>query len=291
MPAYYIIPAFAAALYALSSMFSKRALQEGVGMLRLAFVSNICLFLVFAPLILLDDSPPNWDEIHWPLLAGTGFFLGNVLTFAAIRFGDVSIQAPMMGTKVVFVAAFSVLIGAGPVPVTWWIGAGMTAIAIFLLGFSDWSNRHAVWKTALLALASSAVFGLTDALVMKYAKVFSPGWFLSAITTVMLVESLLLIPFFNGRLRDIPRRAWPWLLGAASIMAIQSACLGSALAFFGDATALNIIYASRGLWGIVFVWRIGSWFGNRESDAGNQVMGRRLAGALMLVAAIALVLI
>ncbi|WP_309397689.1 DMT family transporter [Cerasicoccus maritimus] len=291
MHLHYLLPAFAGAVYALSSMFCKRALQEGSGALRLSFVANVCLFLGFAPLTLIPGEPPDWSQLHWPIMAGTGFFIGNFLTFMAIKYGDVSVQAPMMGTKVVFVAAFSVIMGAGPVPLTWWIGAGLTAIAIFLLSFSDWSNRRAILKTAVLALAASAVFGLTDVLVMKHAGGFSPGWFLALVAGVLALESLLLIPCFEGRLRDTPRKAWPWILGGAALMSMQAVSLGSGLAFWGDATALNIIYSSRGLWSIVFVWGIGSLFANREREAGNKVMGRRMAGALMLVAAIALVLI
>jgi len=291
MPIHFLLPALSAILYAGSSLFSKRALSEGAGILRLSFVTNIGFFFAFLPMALLDEGPPQWGQVHWPILAGVGFFLGHVLTYTAIRLGDVSVQAPMMGTKVVFVATFSVLIGAGPVPLAWWIGAGLTAVAIFLLGFSDWSNRRAVWKTAAMALAASAVFGLTDALVMKHAREFGSGHFLAVVNTVMLALSFGMIPFFQEPLSAIPKRAWGWLLGGAACMAIQALGIGSAIAFWGDATAVNIIYASRGLWGIVLVWFIGSWFGNRERDAGGAVMGRRLLGALLLCTAIALVLL
>ncbi|MGE9297205.1 MAG: EamA family transporter [Puniceicoccales bacterium] len=240
---------------------------------------------------LIDEGPPNWSAVIWPILAGVGFFLGHVLTYAAIRLGDVSVQAPMMGTKVVFVATFSVLVGAGPVPLVWWIGAGLTAVAIFLLGFSDWSNRRAVWKTAAMALAASSVFGLTDALVMKHAPLFGPGYFLTVLNTVMLVLSFGMIPFFKEPLRAIPKNAWGWLIGGALCMSLQALGIGTAIAFWGDATAVNIIYASRGLWGIVLVWFIGSWFGNREREAGGAVMRRRFAGAALLCVAIALVLV
>ncbi|GHB99074.1 DMT family transporter [Cerasicoccus arenae] len=291
MPIHYLLPALSAALYAVSSLFSKRALEEGVGIMRLSFVANVGFFLVFAPLALLANEPPDWRAVQWPILAGTGFFLGHVLTFSAIKFGDVSVQAPMMGTKVVFVATFTVIIGAGTVPLHWWIGAGLTAVAIFLLGFSDWSNRRAVWRTALLALSASAIFGLTDALVMKHAISFGPGWFLCVVNAVMLLESILLVPFFEGKMNAIPRKAWPWLIGGAGLMSLQALGIGISIAFWGEATAVNIIYASRGLWGIILVWIIGSWFGNRERDAGGKVMGRRLVGAMLLVASIILVLI
>lgn len=291
MPIHYILPALAAFLYALSSLFSKRALSEGVGALRLSVVANFAFFIAFGPMAFFDDGPPDWNLVHWPIIAATGFFIGHVFTFLAIKLGDVSVQAPMMGTKVVFVAVFTVIIGAGEVSLKWWIGAGLTAVAIFLLGFSDWSNRAAVWRTMLLALAASIIFGLTDALVMKHARHFGSGWFLCVLNFTMLLESALLLPFLEGKLTTIPRRAWPWLAAGAGLMAIQALGIGVSIAFWGDATAVNIIYASRGLWGIILVWVIGRQFGNREREAGGKVMGRRFAGAMLLVAAIALVLI
>ncbi|MEO0793708.1 MAG: DMT family transporter [Verrucomicrobiota bacterium] len=291
MPIQYILPALAAVLYAVSSLFSKRALKEGVGILQLSFVTNVGFTIFFAPLFLVDPGPPDWSQLHWPIVAGAGYFIGYVLTFTAIRFGDVSIQAPMMGTKVVFVAAFSVLIGAGPVTTIWWIAAGLTSVAIFLLGFSDWSNRRAVWKTAGMALAASAAYGLTDVLVMKYAHDFGPGYFLVVVNIAMLLLSFTLVPFFQAPLSQIPKKAWPWLLGGAGFMGLQALGIGSAIGFWGDATAVNIIYASRGLWGVVLVLMIGHWFGNRESEAGRGVMVRRFIGAFMLVVAIVMVLV
>ena len=60
---------------------------------------------------------------------------------------------------------------------------------------------------------------------------------------------------------------------------------------FHNATAANVIYSSRGLWSVVAVWAIGHWFANRERHLGAEVLRWRLAGAGLMMAAIALVLL
>jgi hypothetical protein len=59
---------------------------------------------------------------------------------------------------------------------------------------------------------------------------------------------------------------------------------------FGNATATNVLYSSRGLWSVVVVWAVGHWFSNREQQLGASVLRWRLAGALLMITAIALIL-
>lgn len=63
-----------------------------------------------------------------------------------------------------------------------------------------------------------------------------------------------------------------------------------ALGFYGNATAVNILYSSRGIWSVVLVWLLGGWFGNSEREQGKEVMVRRLVGAFLLFLAIILVI-
>jgi hypothetical protein len=67
--------------------------------------------------------------------------------------------------------------------------------------------------------------------------------------------------------------------------------MGVALSYFGNATAVNIVFSSRGIWSVLIVWRFGALFDNKESFAGKSAMFARLAGSTLLFAAIALVII
>jgi hypothetical protein len=57
---------------------------------------------------------------------------------------------------------------------------------------------------------------------------------------------------------------------------------------FGSATTTNVIYNSRGIWSVLLVWSVGHWFANHEKAQGGRIMGRRLAGSALLLAAIGL---
>lgn len=290
LPIYYILPLISGFLYAVGALISKRALTAGFGVARYIFLSNVMLALCFHVFYFAAEWPQDWGGIHWPLLAGFGFFLGQIFTFLAIRYGDVSVQAPVMGTKVVFVALFTVSMGAGPVPVDWWLGAVLTAVAIFLLSASNFANRASTYRALILSVISAGFFGWTDVIVQQGAEQFTPGTFLVIMNYSLVVSSLTLIPFFRGRLRDTPPAAWKWGLISTALIGIQAVGMAIAIAFHGRATAVNILYSSRGLWSVLLVWVAGSLFANAEGQAGKQIMIRRLTGAVLLCVAITLVL-
>ena len=58
------------------------------------------------------------------------------------------------------------------------------------------------------------------------------------------------------------------------------------LSQFGDATRVNIVYALRGLWAILFAWLLAGSFEGGERFASRSVMLRRAAGALLLTGAV-----
>jgi hypothetical protein len=58
---------------------------------------------------------------------------------------------------------------------------------------------------------------------------------------------------------------------------------------FGDATAVNIVYGTRGLWSVLLVWLAGRWLGSDEGSRGATVLGGRLAGAALMTAAVVVV--
>ena len=118
----FLLPLASAVIYPFASVFLKRAIGEGCGLLRTAFVSNMVLFLVFICALPFNEKPPEWNYVGWPLVAGLCFFGGQVFTFVAIRSGDVSIQSPLMGVKVIFVALFSFILKPEEVPGLIWVG-------------------------------------------------------------------------------------------------------------------------------------------------------------------------
>jgi hypothetical protein len=101
--------------------------------------------------------------------------------------------------------------------------------------------------------------------------------------------SFTLIFKFSAPLRAVPRSAWPWLGLGSALLGTQSILFVSTLAIFGKATTANVIYSSRGLLSVLLVWVIGHWFANEEQNLSGSIMRWRLAGAAVMLSAIALV--
>lgn len=286
MPFYLLLPLFAAILYALGSIAIKRALGEGVRAGQTFFLSNVILGLVFLPLLGVGFGAIDWSQVGKPIAMGTTFFVGNWLTFAAIRRGDVSLVTPLMGTKVVFVAlGVALFTGSLPSPALM-LAAVLTTLGIFVMGMADIRGGSHLLLTIATALASAACFGLNDVLVNHWAADFGELPFLALGSATVAIWSLLAWlcqgrpPFFPKG----PGAIWAW--AGTSIVAVQALVLGIALAYFNDATGVNVVYASRGLWVIALVVVFGRFFGNSEHRDRGRGFLWRVAGTLLLTVAI-----
>jgi hypothetical protein len=165
----------------------------------------------------------------------------------------------------------------------------LSTLAIALLNRADQRPHRKVGRTVVEAALSAACFAATDVLVQKWAPAWGVGRFLPLIFLVVAALSVGFVPFFSAPLRSVPGAGWPWLLGGSAALAVQAANMAITLGIFGDATAVNIVYASRGLWSVLAVWLVGHWFNNDEQTLGAAVLRSRLTGAGLMLVAIALV--
>ena len=278
---YLLAPLTSALIYPFASLFLKRAIGEGAGLLRTAFLSNIVLFAVFLPALLFNQQAAQWSQLGWPLVAGMCFFGGQVFTFLAIRAGDVSVQAPLMGIKVIFVAFFSFFLKPDEVPALLWLGSIMAATAIFLLGGANLKSLRENSRTVFWSLCACAC------LAGYRSADFGRIPFIIVMVSVVAICSLAFVPFFSASLKEIPRHARNLAIAGGMVIGIQGIILNLSLAFFGQATAMNIIYSTRAFWGVLLVWLIGHKLGNYEAALrGRAVMSKRLAGACLLSVAV-----
>jgi drug/metabolite transporter (DMT)-like permease len=253
-------------------------------------VTNWVTALGFAGLLLVLPGAVDWSLWPRPLLAGMTFFLGQCLTFAAIRAGDVSIQGPVMGTKVVFVALGVSLWGSAVVTPSLWLGALLTAVAVFLLGYSGWGRRRGTLAAMGLAMAAAAAYAATDVQLTVNARRFGLAPFLTVMGLVNALLSLGLVPFFSAPLRRLPRASLRWFAVGAVLMGLQTVVFGWSLSTFAEATAQNIIYSARGFWSILLISVFAAFFGNMEAHVTRRMLVQRLTGTSLLLVAIALVL-
>lgn len=288
MEVFHIYAAIAAVGYAIAAILSKQALARGAGVLRLSFVINWSFVLVFASLLRGHEGSIPWDKLHYPVITGFLFFLGQVFTFTAIRFGDVSLQTPVMGTKAVFAVILAVLLGTEVVTPPMALAAIVSMLGIALLGFSG-DGVERVGRTLCLALLSSFFFAGSDTMVGFFASDFGVPMFLFLAIFSNALFSLGLVPFFRESLREMPRVAWPWILAASLGMALQALLLNYTLATYQNVAAVNVIYTTRGLWSVLLGALALKFFASAGRPAAPpRIFILRLAGAILMTLAIAI---
>jgi drug/metabolite transporter (DMT)-like permease len=212
------------------------------------------------------------------------------LNFISLDRGDVSLATPVLGVKIILVALFSTVIVGEAVTPKLWTAAALSTTAIALLNWTRARHHHHVTITILSAGLSAAAFALFDVLVQKWSPAWGVGRFPSTMLAFVALFAVGMVPRFPAPLSAIDGRAWPWLLGGSVLLGFQSLIFVASVAQFGNATAANVMYSSRGLWSVALVWLIGHWFHNREQQHGGGVLRWRLIGAGLMMLAIVLVL-
>jgi drug/metabolite transporter (DMT)-like permease len=285
-----LFPLLSSLLYVGGALFVKRCAELGVGVWRTAFASNLTSALLFMPLWTLRGPGQPWSELWQPAIVALLLVVGQILGFVALSRGDVSVATPVLGVKTILVALFTTALLPQGVPLRLWLGAGLSALAVSLLHGGGGAHRRAA-LSAVTAVLAAICFALFDVLVQRFSPQWGVGRFLPIMNAMAAALSFGMVPLFHAPLRAVPRAAWPAVLGAAGFIAVQGLILITTVAWFGDATAVNIVYSSRGLWSVVAVWLIGHWFSSQEQHLGRRVLGWRLAGAALMTIAIVLALV
>ena len=271
-------------------MFAKRSSDLGGGIWQNSFVANIITSILFSSLWLLGGEFPGWDMIYQPALVAVLFIVSQTLMFLSLDKGDVSIATPVLGTKIIVVAVFQTVLTDEPVSSKLWMAALLATLAVVLLNSSGGGKHQKVGFTIVTSFLCGVGFALFDVLVQTYSPNWGPGRFLPILFFFVAFFSLGFIPFFKGSIASIPNKARRPMVFAGLFMGVQALTVVYAIAAFGRATEMNVVYASRGLWSVIAVWLVGHWFHSREQVIGKRVFQRRLLGASLLMVAIVIVL-
>jgi drug/metabolite transporter (DMT)-like permease len=289
LPIHLLFPLASSVLYVAAALSLRRAAEQGAGLWRSTFVMNIGAAVCFVPLLLGSPGPgpcPIWQ----PASIAALFIVAQTLTMVALNRGDVSVATPVMGTKVLFVAALVTLLVGEPIVADYWVSSGMSAAGIALLSLRGKGEprppHHHLPMTISAALAAAACYALFDVLVRKWSPAWGVSRLLPAIMGLAAVMSLALLPLFEGPLRRIPGSSGGPLLLGSLLLGIQALLLVRTLGLYPDTTRINIVYNTRGLWSIVAVWLVGHWWENSERHAGRTTLIYRTAGAALLLGAI-----
>ncbi len=286
------LPLLAAMLFAVAALLMKRTTRWDVDIWRVSFVCNMVCSLAFQPFWLVSSGLPAWSLWWQPLVVAVLYVAGQVLTLTSLAQGEISVSAPVLGLKIVFVPIFLWLLGAGLLPLRVWLACAGATLAVVLLNTTDdASGRGRVWFSIITAASGAACFAMFDVCVQLWSPVWGRGAFLPVMMAMSSLLSLSLIPRFREPLRCIPRAAWPTLLGAAAFIALQAVAIVASVAFWERVAVSNVVYSTRGLWSLLAVWLVGRYLQVSDSGLTPRVLRLRTAGALLLFVSISLLVL
>jgi drug/metabolite transporter (DMT)-like permease len=281
-----ILPLCSALAYPVAAMMLKRASSGEGGRWRVTALTNWIAALVFLPWWMAGGQELTWKGVAQAALGGALFFAGQVLTFLAISRGDVSLTTPVMGSKVIFVAFGATLLAGDRLSGPLWLSAVLTVAATVLLSGEIRAHRERVLPSVGFGFAAALAYALTDITQVLWVPNIGFGRFAPIMFGTVALLSVGLIPLFEGPLRAMDPAVFRWTAGGALMLGLQATGIAYCLGIFREVTLTNILYNTRGMWSVVLVWAIGSWFSNTERSIGNALMLRRLAGAALLLLAV-----
>lgn len=282
-----VLPLAAAFLYVIATLFVKTSIARGAEARHANVVANVGMAIFLQPLWLIGDAP---DALWQPALCGVLFFLGQCTTFAALGRGDVSVATPLLGTKIVFLSLYATVFFGHRAGVDWWLAVALSTVAVLsVMSDGRRSMRRHLAATAGFAISSAAIFAMSDTLIQQWSTLATLGPFLAILGLTNGTCSAAWSA--RERLAMPPRASWLPLGAMAALLSFQFTLMALSFVLVRDATATNILYASRSIWSVVIAWAVGQRFAAMDVQAGRGAMVRRLVGAILLFAAILLILL
>ena len=285
-----LFPLFSSVIFVFGMMFARKAISRGASAWTGTFYGNLWLGLFW-----LLVGVCRWEVIpvaDWwrAAIVGLLFFLGQLFTYMAFRYGDVSVATPIFGVKILFVAFLSSMMTGQSISATVLIAAFVATAGVILVqsggGALQRQERTRVLLTVVTALIASLSLSVFDVLLQRWGAVSGAMPFLPVMFVSASLFSFVLLPWVNSVSTLKSLRSLRPMFIATVLMALQAMGMTIALSQFGDATRVNIVYALRGLWAIVFAWLLAQSFEGGERYASRSVMLRRAAGALLLTGAV-----
>lgn len=246
---------------------------------------------MFQPFWLGTTSLPPISLWWQPGIVAVLYIVGQVLTLLSITKGEVSIAAPVLGLKLIFVPLFIALIGAGALPSAIWPACLLACIGVALLNYSRYStaDRKLLYSVGAAA-AGAAAFAMFDVCVQLWSPTWSGGGFLPLMFIGSTLLSTSFIAGFDAPLRKVPSHAQLALFGVGFFFAVQALAIVASVAFWQQAAEANVVYSTRGMWSLLLVAWLGKRFGISDAGLDGRTLAVRILGAVVLLASIGVLL-
>ncbi len=297
MPAHLLFPLFSSVVFVIGMMFAKNAIARGSSPWTGTFLANLWLAVSWGLFAVVQGEFLPISGWWQAALVGLSFVLGQMSTYLAFQFGDVSVATPIFGVKVIIVAVMMALMANEEIAGQVWIGAILATAGVGFVqagtraksSASGLTARKAV-MTILMALSAATCLSLFDVGLQTWGRHWGAATFLPAMFVSTGILSCSFLPWVDrpSRLKEL-KASKPMLIGTL-LMALQAMSMSYSLSAFGDATRINIVYALRGLWAVVLSWALARIFGGHEAHHSRTVMLLRLIGAGLLTASVVVAL-
>jgi len=294
-PAAALLSGLAAIGYSVAAMVVKQASIRGVTVWQITLVTHGMMACLTFPILFWQDlSGLGWQDFFWPVVAGATALLAGILVFLSLRSGDVSVATPILGAKVIMVAALVVVLGKTSLSIDLWVAAVLAAIGVVLVAGQKVAGGHRKQHllTALYSFLGAGVFAFTDVILEIHASTLGFWIFFPIMTTSMAILTVVFVLLLDLRhVWKIPPQAGKPLFIGALLMSLQALCMASSIGIFKAATAANVIYSSRTFLSVIAIWGLGRLFGLPEMAGKPDHLVRRFIGAMLLFAGIVFVLV
>lgn len=201
-------------------------------------------FVVVAPIALAQGKPDGLDggALGWLGIAGAGNVAGLLLTYTALRLGNVSVVAPIESSEGAVAALIAVVAGEHLSPGSG-IALAAVAVGVILVARSaepDEDAGHEDPRAVLLALAAAASFGASIYATGRASLDLPIAW--AVLPPRVLGVVLLTIPLVLLRRIRITSAAVPYVVcgGLAEVGGFVSYALGAR-----HGIAISAVFASQ----------------------------------------------
>lgn len=253
------------------------------------FMANMVLAVGFQIFRVLDGPPLPTTDYWQPAVVALFCNAGMAFTFLAVSVGDVSIATPMFGLKAVLVTAGVATITGGDVAATVWVAAILATAGVLTVQWTGRGDSKRTLRTIGLAGAAASCYAGFDVTLQTYAMRHGAAAVVPAVYMFVGLFSIPMLFWFRrdgfGTRGEFVRLVIP----SAILFTVQAMCIAGTLSIVGDAPSVNVVYALRGLWGVVLAVTLAKYVGGEEANLTKRQIGQRFVGAAMLTVAVVVI--
>jgi hypothetical protein len=205
--------------------------------------------------------------------------------FSILRRVESSRVAPLLGGKVLVLALITVLFARQPLHVAQWAGVALSATGAWLLNEAGGRIPASCLVTLGFTIIGYCLSDMNIASLMKRLAGATPHPAVIGTSLAYVLCGVAIIPVSFRRdllRREVWTTAAPYAGAWLASMCFLYACFGTIGVVFG-----NVVQSTRGVMAVALGWAIAhAGHAHIESKAPPTVLWRRLAGAVLMLAAV-----